>query len=446
MQTDQSWHLEYYALILREQSPAVWAIHSGSGWTLPRLSLRHDSRWHRTAQVVPQLEALVSVPLRFLFQPYSAEDEASGQQINALVLQIAGSEEPAGAGAWLTMADVESLDAPAAVRQVLYACLHELETGVIPSLRAPWARPGWYERMIAWVEQELDRSGHSQQGPPEMVRSWGLSYLLRFPTDRGDVYFKAVSMQPLFVNEPVFTARLAHLFPGLVPQPIAINAEQRWMLLPDVGEMVGFDAPLNELRDMLTIFARLQIDSVPHVQTLLAAGGIDRRLPVLAGQVDPLFAHPEVAGALSEAELARLQQLAGVLKASCKRLATLGIPHTIGHGDFHGSNVARRNGAYFIIDWTDGCIMHPFLDVIPIQYHEPADEQQLLWNHYLALWQEFAPLPRLLEALQLARPLMCLHQAISYQFILDNLEPWARADLAWGPPYWLRKLLSFIEE
>jgi hypothetical protein len=41
---------------------------------------------------------------------------------------------------------------------------------------------------------------------------------------------------------------------------------------------------------------------------------------------------------------------------------------------------------------------------------------------------------------------MCLHQAISYQFILDNLEPWARADLAWGPPYWLRKLLSFIEE
>ncbi len=149
---------------------------------------------------------------------------------------------------------------------------------------------------------------------------------------------------------------------------------------------------------------------------------------------------------MNETELRRLQQLASVLKDNCRRLATFDIPHTIGHGDFHGGNVARRNGGYWIIDWTDGCIMHPFLDVTPIQYHESADKQQLLWEHYLALWQDFEPLPRLLEMVRLARPLMCLHQAVSYQFILDNLEPWARADLAWGPPYWIRKLLSYFEE
>jgi len=125
-----------------------------------------------------------------------------------------------------------------------------------------------------------------------------------------------------------------------------------------------------------------------------------------------------------------------------RRLALYDVPSTLGHGDLHGDNVARQGDDYLLIDWTDACVMHPFLDMIIISYVEKGKLQTHLRDQYLSHWRAFEKRARLREAWDIAQPLMCLHQAISYQVILDHIEPGARDDLAWGPPYWLRRILE----
>jgi hypothetical protein len=43
-------------------------------------------------------------------------------------------------------------------------------------------------------------------------------------------------------------------------------------------------------------------------------------------------------------------------------------------------------------------------------------------------------------------PLSALHQAVSYQHIINSMEPHIRHESAGGLPYWLRKLLELFEQ
>jgi hypothetical protein len=54
-------------------------------------------------------------------------------------------------------------------------------------------------------------------------------------------------------------------------------------------------------------------------------------------------------------------------------------------------------------------------------------------------------LERLRQVWALAQPFGALHQAISYAHIVAGLEATARHEVAWGIPYWLRKVLQFLE-
>jgi hypothetical protein len=74
---------------------------------------------------------------------------------------------------------------------------------------------------------------------------------------------------PLFVNEAVLTRELAGLFPDHAPAPLAVDAERRWMALPDFGAELGWDAPVEVREDMLRTFARLQVRAAPQVDRLL---------------------------------------------------------------------------------------------------------------------------------------------------------------------------------
>ena len=89
----------------------------------------------------------------------------------------------------------------------------------------------------------MARLGQSLVGI-EQVKQWSISSVLRVRTDGPDFYFKVSAPLPLFVEEGPVTAMLASRFPGYVPAPLAVEPERGWMLLPDFGELIGWQAPL----------------------------------------------------------------------------------------------------------------------------------------------------------------------------------------------------------
>jgi hypothetical protein len=226
------------------------------------------------------------------------------------------------------------------------------------------------------------------------------------------------------------------------------------MLMEDFGTAARGE----ESADIAAIFAaygKLQRDSARHLDQLAAAGCIDRRLDVLASQIEWLMSDPVTQSALTAQEYAELTPLAPQLKERCARLAEYNIPNALLHGDLHLGNVTQRDGKIVFFDWTDGAISFPFLDHF-LLYFELDDEVEgfqrgdmaenlrpdaLRWRDaYLDAWRDCESPARLLEAWELAKPLCALHHSVSYLSILHNVEPLTRDELFHGLPDNLRRV------
>jgi hypothetical protein len=289
---------------------------------------------------------------------------------------------------------------------MLAGVLDELADGPAGSGRAPWAARAWFQAAEGWLRGSLD-TPDAATGPVQQVQLWELSCILRVPTDRGDVWFKASRDSPLFVNEVVLTRELAGLFPDHVPAPLAVDAVDR----------------------------------------LLVAGCLDRRLAWLSAQAEGWLPAVQETGRLagidaatwlSADEVAELATAEPRLVAMCGELAAFAVPATLLHGDLHLSNVAKGPAGYLFFDWTDACVAHPFLDMITV-FHE---KDGALRDAYLAEWTRFEPPDRLRRAWELAEPLGALHHAVSYRSIVANLDPPIDLHMMQSTAYWLRKVIA----
>ncbi len=350
---------------------------------------------------------------------------------------------------WMGAADLAELPAlPAAHRATIETALAERDGAVPPAQRPPWAYAGWFAGAAAWIEQEAARHGLSLLGPVEQVKTWGISCILRAPTEQGALYFKVASDSALFGNEPAVTAWLAECYPDRIPIPLAVQPDRRWMLLAEFGPALHETPMLDSWMRALALFGQMQVEHAGQVDALLARGFVDRRLERLAEQVGPLLEDPLLPSLLEQGELGPIQSLAPRLHAMCAELATFRVPPSLVHGDLHPGNIAMRGAQPLFFDWTDACVAHPFLDLVTLMGETDSLPESDAWDRllesYLALWLDFEPLERLQQAWALARPLGCLHQAVSYQHIIASLEPSARWELRSGLSYWLRKLVEAL--
>jgi hypothetical protein len=310
--------------------------------------------------------------------------------------------------------------------------------------KQPWRHRDWLPAAEAWLLAALGAAGRAVTGPVEQVRIWDLSSVLRVRTDGGPVYLKATVTAPLFVDEVAVTPALARLFPGRVPPPLAADRERGLLALEDVGEEVGWEAPLEVWEEVIREFGRLQLASVPYVAELRAAGCRDRSLEWLASQLPVWFdagtlgrfAPPEVATRLAAA----VPRLVGV----CAELSSHGLPTALMHGDMHLGNVARGRDGYVYFDWTDAALGHPFLDVIAMDLLESGRDR--LRDAYLAEWAPVAPVERLRELWPLVEVLAPANQAVSYlslALFLGDSEP--SSLFSSFTVQWLEKVLAALD-
>ena len=324
------------------------------------------------------------------------------------IVETALELEPLGAtpdGRWLAHDD--------AARQALSSPDRELVERVFADeghpLRPRWAHPGWFSRTSDWLDDVLDGIGRERTGSVEQVSNWCISSILRAPTTDGDVYVKATARLPLFVDEGAVTRGLAERFPGRIPMPLAVDGDERLMLLDDFGPIVGWKADHDAKLDVLARYAALQVESASLRDELIALGMFDRSPEWLADAIRGLLSDGDDLLGLEPVERERLGALLPTFLEMCERLAAGPLPVTIVHGDLHLANVAHSR------------------------------------DDYLSAWIETGSRDELLDVWQLGQPLAALNQAISYRSIVDNVEPGTGGEMSPMLPWWLRKALEAVD-
>ena len=448
--TPLQWHSNIYPMLSHVSEPSILMLPTEHGWSLLHLQYAGRMRLANVEplqQIVAQSLGLYATVLR------GVSTHTARQQLEAIFLLENHCPEwlPPAEWRWVTREALAALPlAVPAHRAVLETCLAEAETDVIPTLRAPWARRGWFTQAQAWIEAQLARRDYVFVPPLTQVRNWSISCVLRVRAFTGDLYFKAASARPLFARESVVVQELAARYPAYMPLPVAMDQHQNWLLLADVGPDLRSTPDSQVWAEALVTFGRLQRATVTQVDDLLGLGCRDRRLETMLAHLETLVQDPEVAAQLQADEQAQLRHLMPRLTAMCRALADYRVPYTLVHGDLHPGNIARHQGTYRFFDWTDACIAHPFFDVLPMLLEaqtlsDAANTCAHMLESYLELWTAYESLERLRQVWALAQPLGALHQAISYTHIAAGLEATAKHEVAWGIPYWLRKVLQILE-
>ncbi|HVN61272.1 MAG TPA: hypothetical protein VMT59_08400 [Gaiellaceae bacterium] len=292
--------------------------------------------------------------------------------------------------------------------------------------RLQWNDAAWLAEAHAWILAEL---GDAVTGPIEQphVRAW--STVLRVPTDGGPVWFKA--NMPVLSREAAIVSVLARRRPDCVPELLAADLERGWMLQADGGTRLreaGVDAAC--WKDVLPLYAGLQLDTAEDRTALLEAGAPDRTLAVLPTLYDEL-----VAG-----ESAELCALTPRVEELCAELAGLGLPETVQHDDLHDGQIFVRDGRYRFFDWAEACVSHPFFTMtVTLQ-----DGLERFRDAYLEPWTRIAPREELEAAFPTALVLGGICRALTWRRVIDGMpEPFA-AEWADMVPNRLQTLLAAL--
>jgi aminoglycoside phosphotransferase (APT) family kinase protein len=438
-----SWYTTMFAMVGHPHEAKVLMQPADAGYTLPGFQLTHEEQWLKQQAIVDYLQAEVGAAL-FLLRWICEEGDEEARRFEAvlemeLLAPLAKSDLQ-----WVGAADLVQLTlARPGHRPLIERFLAEQTSGVLPPERSPWARRGWHAQVQPWIREQVGLHAGQEVTTIELVRVWDLSCVLRARAANGEeFYFKATTDLPLFVNETIFTLGLATLYPAYIPHPFAVETDRQWMLLERFEGEIEWEAPLVHRERLVSTFAAVQIDSIQHVDQILAFGALDRRLAWTAAQIDRIFAGLDGLD-LAQEEIEQLRQLAPFLKERCQQVSTYNVPPALVHGDLHCGNVAFRQDGLTIFDWTDVCVTHPFFDMFIIYREEDSAVQERLRDLYLSAWRAFEPLDRLHELWTLAKPIFALHHTISYWTITRHGES---TDLISDFAEYARLLVCSVEE
>jgi hypothetical protein len=235
-----------------------------------------------------------------------------------------------------------------------------------------WRRRVWRARAIRWAERRLAERDIQVIGKPDQfhVRTW--STVIRLPTDRGPVFFKAV-WRPLRF-EAGLTAAIATWAPDDVGTALAVDTRRGWLLLEDGGErlreILARDRDIGHWQRILPQYAELQIASASHTRQALKIGTPDRRAKALTTRYTRLLEQPSLLRVGRKEGLTETQErtLRDLVRQLPKWYEDLGIvPDTIQHDDLHDGQVFVKEGRYRILDWGDACVSHPFLSMSVVE-------------------------------------------------------------------------------
>ncbi|MEO3938454.1 phosphotransferase [Dermatophilaceae bacterium Soc4.6] len=311
---------------------------------------------------------------------------------------------------------------------------------------AVWSTPQWREQSTAWADDALAAHGIRRTGETQQphLRPW--STVLRLPTTAGSVWLKAPG--PATVAEVSLVPVLSRRAGDRVLIPYAVDVPRGWLLLPDGGAVLATNTPeaLEVWNHALRGYAELQLQVVPHVDELLAAGAPDHRPARLPQLLDEVVAEArphartEQERAVVEAAAGRrglVEDLAGLLERE---------PHhsSVQHDDLHRDNVFRSGARVF--DWGDAVVGHPFSSLL-VALRDTAEplgvgleDPRVVAARDAYLEAYGGPTAANLTALSAARTLGVLSRAASWLRVLGSVSTQEAREVREAPIRWLGML------
>lgn len=301
--------------------------------------------------------------------------------------------------------------------------------------RRDWLDPRWRADAEAWTTQRLAGSGGSLTGPlrPVRVRPW--SAVFSAPTTVGPVWFKADSEGAGY--EPALVDALAGWAPDAVLTALAVDTRRGWLLTTDAGptlrDALAGQPDLHRWERMLTAYARLQRDLVPHADEMVALGVPDLRPARMPALLAGLLDEPRVRTGLGADRLAAVRAVRPAYEDWCAELAADGLPATLQHDDLTDSNVFPDGVGYRFFDWGDASVAHPFgsllvtLSSAAHQFALPPGGTQAhrLRDAYLEPWAQGFDRAHLERSALLATRIARVGRALAWQRVLrgPGMEP-----------------------
>jgi hypothetical protein len=318
-----------------------------------------------------------------------------------------------------------------------------------------WLDPDWRAEVRDWVAGRLAAADRKQTGPEEQVRAMPWAAVHRVPTDAGPAWFKANGVG--VAHEAGLYEVLRRRSPEHVLEPLSLDGERGWLLLPDGGptlrDIEGARTDLGLWELMFVQYAELQRAVAPYADELVAVGVPDARPERMPAVRAALLADHELVmlgedEGLTQAQYDELCAGSPAYADLCDRLAAFGIPSTLQHDDLHDHNVfapAEPGGPLRVFDWGDAVVGHPFgtllvtlrvvCNLTGLAYGAP--ELLRLRDAYLEPWTAEHDRADLAEAARLAVRVDTVSRADCYRRALLEATAAGRAEYGDGVPSWL---------
>jgi hypothetical protein len=301
----------------------------------------------------------------------------------------------------------------------------------------------WYKLAVEWIKQELPRLGYGSVTRIEQGVE-NKPHILRVHIDHSIFYFKAVPNEHWLANEPVIATELATRYPHLIPKPICIDAERRWMITPEFGSTLEKSERDEEmLVQVAHTYGQMQLDSIAHLNLVETDtwGCNLTRLPITW---ETYVHESKVLKELETKEVDALQLYVSRIKDDIQELVGSPIPQTIVHGDLGPYNIAQHHGKPIVFDWTHIGISFPFFDMVELFHRvrplSAGDDASIrtpevdaikerMKAAYLSAWTDYASLAELEKLWIISEPLGFVSMALHLPF-----------------PYFPRRVLQYFEE
>jgi aminoglycoside phosphotransferase (APT) family kinase protein len=285
----------------------------------------------------------------------------------------------------------------------------------LPAGRPDWFRTSWYAEVEAWVDDQLSALGRRRTGPATPRKVWSMSAVVRIPADPAPVWLKAACRH--FHAEPALTRLVGEMLPEHAPVVIATDDDRGWVLTEDMPGADEDAAPEGVGPEAARIMATLQLRSLDHLADIHAAAVPRRDLARTGQQLDEILAGSLELGELTDEEIAAARGVRDRAHDVLAELASLGIPDTLVHGDFHNGNVAHDGDSVVLYDWSDAAVSHPFLDVVLLGSRLPEAERVATRDAYAEVWRAAYPALDTARALELADDANTIYQMVTFEQI-----------------------------
>lgn len=319
-----------------------------------------------------------------------------------------------------------------------------------------WQDKLWRQQVENWLAAESAALGLGSPTDVRLEKSRPWSIVARVELGEEVAYFKASA--PTLRHEAAVTAWLANNYPEVVPEVLALRADRGWMLQQSAGEKwrdaVADEALLARWKELLPVYANLQIHAQTHMRQLKVLGIPDRRPSTLPTHVrrwlDILRDKADTEHGLTSAELSRLAAIQPELEDNCHELAQLRPDCSINHGDLHDANVGQANERTLIFDWGDASLSHPFFSLRStfvslenrLGWHEDDPRIVDLSQVYLNSWRDSVSETELQRSYDLAGRLWSLGTALNWEAALASFGNAEAEGYAEVLPSLMRELLA----